>query len=126
MEDKAERKKIRKIAADLLCEENLAFLDLYDELKAAKSAGERVKVAKKLLDRHVRADSPMEVNLEHKTRVTLEAMGNRLERGLLTDSPLDVWDMANKEVRGMVMLTILPAYLKKGNVKIGQSPKKRK
>jgi len=131
LQDKGQRKKLRKLAAELHCEENVAFFDLFYELKAAKTAADRIKYSRKLFEKHVSTGAPMEVNLEHSTRVTMEGLANRLDRGLLADCPVSSWSAVHQEVRNMVVATVIPVYNQRygmgtnGSRKHGMSPSKK-
>merc|ERR1711991_145425 len=110
LSDRNGRKLLRKIAQEHRCVENLQFMDLYYEHQAAKNADDRLRLAKRLLEQHLLVDTPAEVNLEHSSRVAMEGLANRLDRGLMTDCPNAVFDEVYLEVRGMIASTVLPHY----------------
>jgi len=105
------RKKLMQVAQQLFCPENVAFFDAYHELAELETAEERVEAAKELIDRFFVPGTPEELNVEHKTRTTMDGVRARLERGLMPDvRARDVFGRAHEEVRGMVAQTVWPQY----------------
>jgi glycine cleavage system pyridoxal-binding protein P len=99
------------VAQQLYCPENLAFFDAYHAVAESATAQERVEAAKELIDRFFVPQAPEELNVEHKTRTTMEGVRARLERGLMGDvEASEVFGRVHEEVRGMVVQTVWPQY----------------
>ena len=104
-------RQLMSVAQQLFCPENVSFFDAFYGLSACPTAAERVQGAKELIERFFMPQAPEELNVEHRSRTTMEGVRARIERGLMADCvPGEVFGRVYDEVRGMVVQSVWPQY----------------
>jgi len=111
LQNAKQRKLLRKAAKAQHCEELLAFVDAYMELRFhSTDAEDRLILAERLYSGFLRVGCSKEINLSHATRVPLEALGAKLQRGLIEDCTHEEFRAAYEEVRDMIATSGWPVY----------------
>lgn len=93
----------------LKCPELLVFFDLYSACLAAPTPAARVALTRRLLDDCLLAGAPHEVNVDHDTRVAMEALRQSVGEAI-EDVDVALLRPAREEVRAMVRLTVWPRF----------------
>merc|ERR1711991_248621 len=89
--------------------------------------GERLDMAKDILETYLVANSAKEVNLEHGTRVQMESMYARMDRNLMNDCEAKRFEIVYEEVRAMLLENVWAKYKEKyGDQKKNGNGKKLK